>query len=314
MIPKLLHRLSVLGLLALAASVAAAPMGIDDIIRLKQLGFSEAEIQAEVARTGEALVLSEADVKALREAGFSEQLIAFLQNPTQAPAPQPAAPPGGSGEEHLAPTPLPSPAAPPRAQPEPPPAARQPEVPPPVKPPPPKPAGPPPQVVARVQEYLSLLGYQPGPVDGVMGKQTRQAVEQYQRDHGLPVDGLPSEQLVAHMRDALQQGPGGQRPPQPPQQTPAAGLVGSWAGRQYDQLGNVLEFYLELLPDGTFNSTTVSMGRYAEASGVYEVRGSRLIARNQYGQTAVYTFRLEGNRLLLDMPDSGLTITYIRQE
>jgi len=325
--------LFVISLLVMAASAAAAPMTVDDVIRLKQMGFSEAEIQAEMGRIGEPLMLSEDDVKALHEAGFSEQLIVFLRNPKQAPSPQPAAPPGGSGQENLAPTPAPAPtpaAAPqpqptpptqapapvavPQPQPTPPTAASRPETPPSEKPPSTQSAGPPPQLVARVQEYLTLLGYQPGPVDGVMGERTRRAIEKYQRDHALPADGRPAEQLVAHMRDALLQRPQEPRPAQPSKSTATQTLVGSSAAQQVDQMGNVLEFYLELLSDGTFNSVTTGMGRYAEAQGVYEVRGRQLLVRNQYGQTAVYNFRLEANRLVLDMPENGLTITYTRQE
>jgi spore germination protein len=46
------------------------------------------------------------------------------------------------------------------------------------------------QDVADVQSRLRALGYNPGPVDGVFGQQTEQAVIQFQRDRGLTPDGI----------------------------------------------------------------------------------------------------------------------------
>ena len=57
--------------------------------------------------------------------------------------------------------------------------------------------------VGRVQAGLAQLGYAPGPVDGVMGGQTRSAIEAYQRDHGLLVDGRASAQLAQHIDNQL---------------------------------------------------------------------------------------------------------------
>jgi Putative peptidoglycan binding domain/YMGG-like Gly-zipper len=54
-------------------------------------------------------------------------------------------------------------------------------------------------VVTRVQNGLSRLGYSPGPVDGVMGPQTSEAIRQYQRDHGLLTDGQATVQLAEHI-------------------------------------------------------------------------------------------------------------------
>lgn len=41
----------------------------------------------------------------------------------------------------------------------------------------------------RAQEHLKASGYQPGPVDGILGDRTRQALRQYQADNELPVTG-----------------------------------------------------------------------------------------------------------------------------
>lgn len=54
-------------------------------------------------------------------------------------------------------------------------------------------------VVERVQRGLNNLGYDAGPVDGLMGARTRRAIEAYQRDRGLLVTGQPSVALADHL-------------------------------------------------------------------------------------------------------------------
>ncbi len=58
--------------------------------------------------------------------------------------------------------------------------------------------------VSRVQAGLTRLEYNPGPADGIMGTRTKTAIEAYQRDHGLLVDGRPTVQLAQHIDDQLQ--------------------------------------------------------------------------------------------------------------
>jgi hypothetical protein len=49
---------------------------------------------------------------------------------------------------------------------------------------------------SRIQELLSRLGYDPGVVDGVYRTQTREAIESFQRQNRIPVDGLLSQDLL----------------------------------------------------------------------------------------------------------------------
>ena len=58
--------------------------------------------------------------------------------------------------------------------------------------------------VGRVQAGLAQLGYSPGPADGIMGSQTQSAIETYQRDHGLLVDGQATAQLAQHIEGRLE--------------------------------------------------------------------------------------------------------------
>ncbi len=60
--------------------------------------------------------------------------------------------------------------------------------------------------VMEVQRELNQLGYNAGPVDGWMGTRTRAAIQAYQRDHNLLVDGQPTSSLLSHVRDTARRG------------------------------------------------------------------------------------------------------------
>lgn len=53
--------------------------------------------------------------------------------------------------------------------------------------------------VAAVQRRLARGGYYHGPVDGVIGSGTRAAVRAFERNNGLPVDGVIDRQLLRTM-------------------------------------------------------------------------------------------------------------------
>lgn len=55
-------------------------------------------------------------------------------------------------------------------------------------------------VVEAVQRELLSAGYYKGPVDGVSGRKTRQAIAAYQQAVGLEPDGKPSNELAEHIR------------------------------------------------------------------------------------------------------------------
>ena len=52
---------------------------------------------------------------------------------------------------------------------------------------------------AGAQARLKVRGYDPGPVDGVSGNRTRQAIETFQRDKGLNADGKIDSALMWHL-------------------------------------------------------------------------------------------------------------------
>jgi hypothetical protein len=53
------------------------------------------------------------------------------------------------------------------------------------------------------QRLLTALGYYRGPIDGVVGPQTRSAVMQFEAAQGLPQTGVVTPSLVGRMRQAL---------------------------------------------------------------------------------------------------------------
>ena len=55
------------------------------------------------------------------------------------------------------------------------------------------------ELVARIQESLASLGYDPGSVDGIPGAKTRVAIRAFQADRGLPVTGTVSENLYSEL-------------------------------------------------------------------------------------------------------------------
>ena len=54
--------------------------------------------------------------------------------------------------------------------------------------------------IRLVQTGLSELGYTPGPVDGVLGEQTKQAIRTFEQDRRLEVTGRVSDALVRELQ------------------------------------------------------------------------------------------------------------------
>ena len=76
--------------------------------------------------------------------------------------------------------------------------------------------------IETLQADLRTLGYDPGPVDGILGARTAAAIRDYQRDTGLPVDGKPSPSLAVSLRaDRVAHGVWANRV-KPPKPAPAA--------------------------------------------------------------------------------------------
>jgi localization factor PodJL len=48
-----------------------------------------------------------------------------------------------------------------------------------------------------------VLGYAPGPIDGTLGEQTRQAIMSFEADHGLPRTGRVDAVLIERLEQAV---------------------------------------------------------------------------------------------------------------
>ena len=54
-----------------------------------------------------------------------------------------------------------------------------------------------------MQASLNQLGYDAGPVDGIMGTRTRGALQQFQKARGFVADGYPTLEMLAYVQNAL---------------------------------------------------------------------------------------------------------------
>ena len=55
-------------------------------------------------------------------------------------------------------------------------------------------------MVEETERLLANLGYDPGPVDGVLTWKAREALRAYQADSALPINGRMTRQSVENMR------------------------------------------------------------------------------------------------------------------
>jgi N-acetylmuramoyl-L-alanine amidase len=54
-------------------------------------------------------------------------------------------------------------------------------------------------VTVNVQEQLAAAGYYDGPIDGLLGPMTREAIAAYQADNGLAITSAIDEPTLATM-------------------------------------------------------------------------------------------------------------------
>lgn len=57
--------------------------------------------------------------------------------------------------------------------------------------------------VRILQSKLESLGYNVGPIDGIFGPKTEAAVKQFQKDHGLKIDGIVGQETYFMLEQLL---------------------------------------------------------------------------------------------------------------
>ncbi|MEG3753758.1 peptidoglycan-binding domain-containing protein [Psychromonas arctica] len=57
-------------------------------------------------------------------------------------------------------------------------------------------------LILQTQQQLNRLGYKAGSADGLMGKNTREAIKRFQKQHNIRVDGKSTSALLALLKKA----------------------------------------------------------------------------------------------------------------
>ncbi len=94
-----------------------------------------------------------------------------------------------------------------------------------------------------VQEKLVLLGYEPGKIDGVFGRNTRRAVRAFQKDAQIRTDGVVGPQTLTALEEFVARGG-------PLSRSPAA--------------NNQLDIYEDVLTDRLSSGTVTLPSRFAK--------------------------------------------------
>ncbi|MEF8834455.1 MAG: peptidoglycan-binding protein [Halofilum sp. (in: g-proteobacteria)] len=62
--------------------------------------------------------------------------------------------------------------------------------------------------VIALQEKLNERGFEAGPVDGIPGPQTRDAIQRFQKEHGMIADGFASREVLDRLSLQVAERPG----------------------------------------------------------------------------------------------------------
>jgi peptidoglycan hydrolase-like protein with peptidoglycan-binding domain len=252
-----------------AAQVGPAPLTPDEVRelqgRLKATGFNPGPIDGTMGRQTRSAVRDYAEARALPNADATRELLARLKAEPPASVASPAV------------------SAPPVS---PPPVAQQ------VDKPAPDSAQPlTPDEIRNLQDRLKAAGFNPGPIDGTMGRQTRSAVRDYAEARALPNADVTRGMLVrlkaeapasvasASVASASASSPPASPPPAPQQvDRPTPDSVGPLTPDEIRNLQDRLKAagYYSGAVDGVMGRQTRSAVRdYAEAQGVPNADATR---------------------------------------
>lgn len=107
-----------LGTSAAQQPPGAAPLSIEEVVKLVQSGFSEDLIITKIKKNGKAFNLSTDELLELKKSGVNDTIVKYLLDPAQPYTPAPPPPPPAPKPEAAAPAPAPKPGAPPKKYPD----------------------------------------------------------------------------------------------------------------------------------------------------------------------------------------------------
>lgn len=103
-----------------------------------------------------------------------------------------------------------------------------------------------------------------------------------------------------------------QAPAGPPIQT--APLVGTWMAQRTQQ-GMTWVMLVQFTADGRFASETyINNTPVGGAQGTYKIEGQNIVGRNVLGVTFTYAFRIQGEVLVMNMPEAGGPVQFQRRQ
>jgi peptidoglycan hydrolase-like protein with peptidoglycan-binding domain len=121
--------------------------------------------------------------------------------------------------------------------------------------------------VAQVQELLKDAGFNPGPIDGILGPRTKGALRRYQASQGLPATGALDKATRQALLPSGRPPEGGEAKPEATQQIPSP------SGRPPEGGEAKPEAWLKAPPSGNFKkvSSLVQMPDFVSGLGTLYV-------------------------------------------
>jgi peptidoglycan hydrolase-like protein with peptidoglycan-binding domain len=140
--------------------------------------------------------------------------------------------------------------------------------------------------VAQLQKELAALNYYNGPIDGLDGPLTTQAITYLQRDAGLPQTGVMNAATEAALHNFLIHGNSQMNPPADPQPAPTPSATITTLQQELGQLN-----YYEGPITGITNTQTTQAITYLQRDAGLPQTG----VMNAATQAALHNFLIHGN-------------------
>lgn len=135
----------------------------------------------------------------------------------------------------------------------------------------------------------------------------------------LEVERIPPALIQAIVASQQQQRPTAttevqrepQQPAEPPRQVP--GLVGTWMTQRTTPKG-MWVMLVQFAADGAFATESyINSMPIGGAQGTYRIVGQNIVGQNAQGVSFTYAFRLDGDVLVMNMPEAGGPVQFQRR-